>query len=170
MRDGTMTTAIDLENVPADVAFEHAFDMHYTLELTSDVGATPFGRRILFTTKGGRFGGPAIDGEILAGGTDWTRVSDDGRAHIDAKLVMKTHDGALIRASWLGRMHADLASLVKIATPQTRATIDPDKVYFRVSPLFETAAPAYDWLNRSVFVATARFTKTGISYRVLRVV
>ncbi len=165
-----MSTAIDLENVPSDVLFEHAFDMHYGLELDSDVGATPFGRRVLFTTSGGRFAGSAIEGEILAGGTDWTRVSDDGRAHIDANLVMKTRDGALIHASWLGRMHADLSTLAKIASPETRATIDPGAVYFRVSPLFETAAPAYEWLNTSTFVASARFTEQGISYRVLRVV
>ena len=33
--------------------------------------------------------------------------------------------------------------------------VDPALVYFRTVPVFEAPAGPYDWLNRSVFVATA---------------
>ncbi len=33
--------------------------------------------------------------------------------------------------------------------------VDPALYYFRTAPVFETAAPRYDWLNRTVAVCSA---------------
>jgi hypothetical protein len=45
-------------------------------------------------------------------------------------------------------------------------TVDPSEVYFRTTPVFETASEKYDWLNRTVAVGIGRGTPTGVAYDV----
>jgi hypothetical protein len=45
-------------------------------------------------------------------------------------------------------------------------TVDPSEVYFRTTPVFETASEKYDWLNRTAAVGIGRGTPTGVAYHV----
>ena len=54
-------------------------------------------------------------------------------------------------------------------TLQPAEAVDPASYYLRTTPVFETASPKYDWLNRIVSVATGRREKSGPVYEVYEV-
>jgi hypothetical protein len=47
--------------------------------------------------------------------------------------------------------------------------VDPTSYYFRINPLFETAAAQYDWINRVVGVGIGHRTADGPVYSVFEV-
>ena len=47
--------------------------------------------------------------------------------------------------------------------------VDPESYYFRISPLFETAAPRYAWLNKIVAIGTGHRLAGGPVYSVFEV-
>jgi hypothetical protein len=47
--------------------------------------------------------------------------------------------------------------------------VDPTSYYFRINPLFETAAAKYDWLNRVVGVGIGHRSPDGPIYSVFEV-
>lgn len=159
--------ASDFGPAPDAVELVHLFDMHYGLSLPTDVGTVAHGRRVYFSTTGGRFEGPRLSGEILPGGSDWTLTGADGTSRIDVHLLMKTDAGALIHAEWTGKMRAAPGTFAAITDPDKRAGIDDSRVYFRTAPTFETAAKDLAWLTHMQCVASARFTRAGLSYRVM---
>jgi hypothetical protein len=145
------------------------FRMDYGLNPPLDVGTTPLGRRVLFTTSGGTFDGPQLRGEVLPGGSDWALVRSDGATVIDVDLMLRTHDGALIYARWGGLLVAPRRVRAAVADPAKRGGLDPATYYFRTTPTFETGAGAYAWLNGIVAVGSGRFTEQGISWQISRV-
>lgn len=154
---------------PAGISLTHVFDIHYGLRTPVDFGATPHGQRIFFTTSGGVFQGPGINGTVLPEGNDWTLTGGDGVTHIDVRIVLKTDDDAMIHASWVGKVRIDPEVRLFVAEPESRALIPSESVYFRTTPVFETGAQKYAWLTQHAFVASARFTREGLCYRVMRV-
>jgi hypothetical protein len=57
----------------------------------------------------------------------------------------------------------------EMADPAGRHRVDPSRYYFRTSPLFETGAGRYAWLNDIVCVGSGYFVEGGIAYKVARV-
>jgi hypothetical protein len=47
--------------------------------------------------------------------------------------------------------------------------VDPERYYFRISPLFETAAPRYDWINRVIAVGIGHRLAEGPVYSIFEV-
>jgi len=62
---------------------------------------------------------------------------------IDARVVPRTEDGALIQMSYGGRatFPDELEGALRDAS--SRHLIDPSRYYFRTTPLFETGAARY---------------------------
>jgi len=52
---------------------------------------------------------------------------------------------------------------------QRGEAVDPTSYYFRINPMFETAAQAYDWLNRIVAVGIGHRQADGPVYSVFEV-
>jgi Protein of unknown function (DUF3237) len=46
-------------------------------------------------------------------------------------------------------------------TRSSRHLIDPGRYYFRTTPVFETGAPEYAWLNAIVAVGSGRLIEAG---------
>ncbi len=161
------TTLVDVP--PINVSLTHVFDIQYNLRAPIDFGVTPLGQRIFFSTSGGVFQGPDIKGTVLPHGNDWTLTGTNGVTQIDVRILLETDDDVMIHASWVGKvcMDPDLKPLT--VNPDKRGSLSAESVYFRATPLFETSAPTYAWLMQHVFVASARFTRDGLYYRVLRV-
>jgi hypothetical protein len=122
-----------------------------TLEPVRDLGDTPLGRRRIIGITGGSFAGPRLRGRILPGGADWQVIRSDGVACLDARYTLETGDGALIYVNNQGYRHGPKDVIERLARGEE---VDPALYYMRTTPWFETAAPAYAWLNRSVCVAT----------------
>src|SRR4051794_41957495 len=78
------------------------FDIVIDLNPRLNIGAGPFGQRILFGAAGGSFEGAKLRGEVLAGGGDWALFRADGAMTLDVRLTLRTHDGALIHMTYGG--------------------------------------------------------------------
>ena len=94
------------------------------------------GRRFV-EIRGGTVHGKRLSGQILPGGSDVQRVGADGVIHIHARYLIATADGATLYLDSTG-----------LRVP------DPGAPYFVTTLRFETAAPAYLWMIRRLFVST----------------
>ena len=86
-----------------------------------------------------------IDGERVKGrmkgnaAADWLRPSPEGYGTLDVKVTYETDDGAVIHATYSGRLQFDTMT-----------------VY--AAPLFHTGDERYLWMNRIQAVAKGAFT------------
>ena len=122
-----------------------------TLEPIRDLGVTPLGRRRIIGITGGSFSGPKMAGKVLPGGADWQVIRPDGSAYLDARYTLETDDGALIYVNNKGYRHGPKDVIERMARGED---VDPSLYYMRATPWFETSAPKYDWLNRTICVAS----------------
>jgi hypothetical protein len=73
---------------------------------------------------------------------DWLRVSPDGYGTIDVKITLETDDGAIVHATYSGRLQFDTMT-----------------VY--TAPLFNTGDERYAWMNRIQAVSKGTFQPDG---------
>ena len=130
------------------------------------VGATPGAYRRIGVVPGGSFEGERLSGDVLDGGSDWQTVRNDGTTTLNVRLVLKTKDDALICMTYQGVRHGPPDVLERIEKGEV---VDPTSYYFRINPLFETAAAKYDWLNRVVGVGIGHRSPDGPIYSVFEV-
>jgi Protein of unknown function (DUF3237) len=115
-----------------------------------DVGKSPHGQRRVINIMGGAFSGPRLSGRILPGGADWQVVRSDGVVEVDARYTLETDDGALIYITNWGLRHGPPGVIARLGAGDK---VDPGEYYFRTTPVFETGAPEYAWLNGIISVA-----------------
>jgi Protein of unknown function (DUF3237) len=142
------------------------FVMRLDVRKLQIVGATPGPFRRIGVVPGGVFEGERLSGEILEGGSDWQAVRPDGATTLDVRLVLKTKDDALIGMTYRGLRHGPVAVIERLERGEV---VDPSSYYFRINPLFETAAPPYDWINRVIAVGVGHRLAEGPVYSVFEV-
>lgn len=143
----------------------HLFDMVVDLAPQLSLG----GGRVLFGAAGGFFDGPRLGGTVLAGGGDWAVFRPDGTMVLDVRLTLRTHDGALVHMTYGGRWTIPADVRGEMAAPATRHRVSPERYYFRTTPLFETGADEYAWLNDVVGVGSGYLVEGGVAYKVSHV-
>src|SRR5258706_5301433 len=129
------------------------------------VGQGPHGERAIAPITSGHFEGPKLRGTVLTG-ADWTLLRADGALELDLRLTLETDDGALISMCSYGLRHGRPEVMAALGRGEA---VDPARYYFRTAPRFETAAPAYAFLNRLVAVSTAERKATGPIYSIQEV-
>ncbi len=125
--------------------------------------STPYGTCVDVAVAGGTVEGPQINGVVLNAGGDWglrTLQSEKSLAvtDLDCTLLIQTNDEGngterLIQMSYSGvsYFHHNAAG----SSDAVAGTIvDPDTYYFRTTPRFRTGSRKYDYLNRTVAVAS----------------
>jgi len=142
---------------------EHIYDMHADLEPPQMVGQTPAGTRQIFVVKGGSFEGPKLKGELLPGGGDWALLRSDGAVQLDVRATMRTEDGALVYGYYSGLIIASMAIYGRIFGGED---VPLSEYYFYTNPMFQAAAPQYDWLNRTIAIGRGKVIPNGVEYRV----
>jgi hypothetical protein len=158
----------DPHDVPVDpqasgLRTELLFEASLELGAVHDVGKTPSGTRRIRYLEGGTFSGPNLRGEILPGGGDWILVRADGVRSLDIRTALRTDDGELIYVVSRGLMVISPANYERVFAGEW---VDPAEYYFRTTPLFETAAEKYQWLNRTVAASVGRLTATRVEQTV----
>lgn len=117
------------------------------------MGGGPLGERRMVAITGGTCEGPALRGAIVPGGADWQIVRADGVLDIDARYAIRTEAGALVRVVSQGYRHGPPEVLAALGRGEE---VPADRYFFRTVMRFETGAPALDWLNRTIAVASAQ--------------
>jgi Protein of unknown function (DUF3237) len=130
------------------------------------IGAAPGAYRRVGVVPSGAFDGERLSGQVLEGGADWQNVRSDGSTTLDVRLVLQSSDGALIGMTYRGIRHG--ASDV-IARVEQGDAVDPGDYYFRIAPLFETAAPGYAWLNNVIAIGIGHRGADGATYSIFEV-
>jgi hypothetical protein len=131
-----------------------------------DLGFVPHGRRRIIQILGGRVSGPRLDAQIVPGGADWQYVRSDGILELVARYSILTGDGVEIAVTNRGMRRAAPEIMERMSRGEP---VDPALVYFRTVPVFEAPAGPYEWLNRSVFVATAARLPDKVQIKVFEV-
>jgi hypothetical protein len=163
-----MATSLNdnLPEVLKRVRTQPLFVMRLDVRKLLIVGATPGGYRRIGVVSGGSFEGERLSGEVLDGGSDWQTVRNDGSTTLNVRLVLKTKDDALICMTYQGVRHGPPDVVERIEKGEV---VDPTSYYFRINPLFDTAAAKYDWINRVVGVGIGHRRADGPIYSVFEV-
>jgi hypothetical protein len=163
-----MSTGLNdsLHDVLKSVRTRPLFVMRLDVRKLQVVGATPGPFRRVGVVFGGVFEGERLSGEVLEGGSDWQTLRSDGAVTLDVRLILKTADGALIGMVYRGIRHGPPEIVARIEQGEV---VDPTTHYFRIAPLFECAAPKYDWINRIVAIGIGHRRADGPVYSVFEV-
>src|SRR6059036_3697627 len=141
--------------------------LRVTVATPLSIGAVPHGTRRTVPITGGDFDGPRLRGSVLPGGSaDWLLLRADGVLELDLRVTLRTDDGALISMRSFGLRHGPPDVIAAIGRGET---VDPTTYYFRTTPRFETAHPAYAFLNRLVAVASGDRRAEGPIYTIYEV-
>ena len=135
--------------MPSKPELEFVFEVRAELGPALEIGQHPLGLRRIIPITGGIFEGPNVRGRVLPGGADWQLMRSDSLAEIDARYTLETDSGELIYVTNSGIRHGSPDIMKRIMAGET---VHPSLYYFRTLPNFETAAPAWGWLMRSIFV------------------
>lgn len=131
----------------------------------TDIGEVAGGRRRIVPITGGSFAGRgdlAIAGVVVPGGADWQVIQPDGLTEADARYTLRTDRGRLITVRNRGLRHAPADVMTKLLAGER---VDPSLVYFKTTPIFETAAPELQLLTRAIFVGVGERHPTEVVLR-----
>ncbi|WP_447931805.1 DUF3237 domain-containing protein [Sphingopyxis fribergensis] len=115
----------------------------------------------------GRFAGERLSGDVLSGGADWQVVRADDAVLLDARVVLRTDDGADIAMDYAGIRTGPTEVLARLGRGEP---VDPADYYFRILPRFATSDPRYEWLNRILAVGIGHRLPEGPVYSVFEII
>jgi hypothetical protein len=147
-------------------ALRHVCDIDVSVGPIRDLGPTPHGRRRIIPILSGTVKGERLEGEVVPGGADWQYVRSDGVVELEARYSVKASDGTEIAVTNHGLRRAPPQIMDRLARGEV---VEPALVYFRTVPVFEAPAGPHDWLNRSIFIATAARFPDRVQIRVFEV-
>jgi hypothetical protein len=114
--------------------------------LAGDLG---YGVRRIIPILGGEVRGQGIEGTILPVGADFQIIRPNGFTELEAKYAFEMDDGAIVYIENVGVRFGPKPLLDRIATGEI---VDPDLIYFRSVPKFETGCQKYRWLTEHLFI------------------
>ncbi len=135
---------------PAALKSEFLLDM--ILE-TGGLGSGPVGSRNIVAVTGGTFEGPKLKGTVLGPGGDWVTTVSPTLRVLDVRTIFLTDDNQRIYVTYRG--------VISTSPGQER--------YWRTTPVFETSAEKYAWLNGVVCVGVPFTVPSRTSYRVFQI-
>lgn len=154
-------SALSVERpVTTEFLFEFFMELASANRPAYDFGETPSGRRTVGSVTGGWVDGPRVKATVLEG-TDYAVIRPDDAIVPNVKCMLRTDDRALILMSYTGY----ITSWSKVLAARRGEPVDLGDVDWKVTLTFDTSAPAYDWLNRTLAVARGGIGTGGFLYR-----
>ena len=142
---GQMPTALG-QSPASDLESEFLMELLLDVDPQLDAGHTS-----IAPVTGGSFSGARLQGTVHNGGADWmTQVS--GHSSLDVRITLETEDGAIIYMTYKGVVARGDSAL-----------------YWRVTPVFNTASDEYDWLNHKVFVGKSKQIEGKVAYDIFEI-
>lgn len=130
---------------------EYFASLKVTVDQPLEVGVTQAGVRRVIPITGGEVIGNGWRGQVLSGGADFQLIVSPRMAELDARYVLETDSGDRIYV---------VNRAIRVAEPEvTRKLmrgeeVDPDLIYFRCTPRFETEAEQFKWITERLFIGT----------------
>lgn len=117
------------------------------------VGQVPLGLRRYVPILGGTVSGPRLSGRILPAGGDSQVMRADQVLAVEASYLIETDDGVRIAVLNRGLRHGPPEVMTRLSAGQTP---EASEYYFRTAAQFEAPlGSAYEWVNKTLFAATA---------------
>lgn len=126
-------------------------DLNVQVDRPQDVGMTVHGQRRVISILGGEVQGQGWTARVLPGGADFQMIVNPTLSELDARYVLETDAGDLIFVQ---------NRAVRTASPEVMGrlirgeSVDPQQVYFRCTPQFETASKSLSWISERLFIGT----------------
>jgi hypothetical protein len=135
-----------------------------------DVGSMHAGRRMIAVVTSGEFTGDRLAGRVLRGGGDWATIEESRDVlRLDARVTWETHDGAKIYVTYRGILRPLGEAQDQAQRGAMAPAEDAERLYFRISPRFETGDERYRWLNDLVAIGMGAIIPGGVQYAVFEV-
>ena len=126
-------------------------DLRVDVGAPQQVGQTVHGLRRLIPITGGTAKGDGWSARVLPGGADFQLIVNDRLSELDARYVLETDAGDFIYVQNRAVRSGPPELIARLVRGEP---VDPEQIYFRCSPSFETAAPALSWMGERMFVGT----------------
>ena len=136
-----------------DLKYELLFEVEAKLDTPIEIGNLPQGHRTIFPFREGKFEGPKMKGVINAPGADWSLKVNETTSLLDIRGLYTLDSGEHIYVQAKGYLHFS----------------ENNTYYLRSTPVFETSASGYEWLNHIVSVGVGELTKTGIRFKIYEI-
>jgi hypothetical protein len=120
---------------------------------TNGTAIGTIGTRTIVSVTGGTFEGPKLKGTVLPPGADYVMAITPTFRKLDVRTIFLTDDNQKIYFTYGG----------VLSTPAS------GERYWRTTPMFETGAEKYKWLNEIVCVGVPFEVPNRVSYRVFRI-
>lgn len=145
-------------------------EMTYAETIEGPWGPTdgsPLGARLCWRVSTARLVGERIDATLATPGMDWMRLGPDGVRRQDLRVTLADADGEVIFFSYDNALIRDSPAF-QAALAEGCETGFGDQ-HMRMAARFDTGAPRYRWLTRSLFVGEGRLAgPRAIEYRIYR--
>ncbi|KZN15345.1 DUF3237 domain-containing protein [Marinomonas sp. TW1] len=121
------------------------------IDAPQEVGVSIHGERRVIPITGGLVQGNGWQGKVLHGGADYQLILTPRLTHLDARYSIELENGELI---YIHNKAIRVASADVTQKIKAGIAVDPELIYFRCHPVFETSSPAMQWITERVFVGT----------------
>ena len=135
-----------------------SIETRYVFTITARIGEVTTageigtGVRRIIPIIGGEVKGESINGKVLPFGADFQIIRPNELIDLEARYAFETDDGAVVYVENKGIRFGPVDLLQKLKRGEP---VDPDLIYCRTVPKFETGAEKYRWLMENIFIASA---------------
>jgi hypothetical protein len=142
-------------------------DLNVLIGEPIELGQTPLGLRRIIPITGGQVQG-LIEGSILPGGSDTQLLLDQGQqGHLDARYVINTKQGETIFVQNKALRVMSVENSMKLIRSER---VNPEEIYFRSQPQFETSSKRLKWLSEHQFIGCGVRLPEAVLLRFFKVV
>jgi hypothetical protein len=135
-----------------------ALRTRYVFTITANIGEVTsagdigHGVRRIIPIVGGEVRGEAINGKVCAFGADFQIIRPNELIELEAKYAFETDDGAVVYVENKGIRFGPVELLQRLKRGEP---VDPELIYCRTVPKFETGSEKYRWLMEHLFIGSA---------------
>ena len=134
------------------LATKYVFTLTVRIGEVTSAGETGHGVRRIIPILGGEVRGAEVNGKVCAFGADFQIIRPNELIELEAKYAFETDDGAVVYVENTGIRFGPVDLLQKLKRGEP---VDPELIYFRTAPKFETGSEKYRWLMENLFIGSA---------------
>ena len=137
-------------STPTAPGLRHVMTIQVSVSEPIDLGEGPDGWRRIVPIESGVVTGE-ITGRVLPGGADFQVRRPDGVTGLEARYPIELDDGTILEMTNEAIRAGSAEDIDRLMAGEP---VDPERIYFRGTPHLRAPEGPWDWVNRTVFVAT----------------